>query len=1031
MFNQTLAFDRPSYLALLAILPLLWWASYRSLSGLGRVRRIVALALRSLVMALLIFALAEMQSVRRSDRVTVIYLLDQSLSVPEEQRREMIDYVNASVAAHHDTAREDRVGVVVFGRDAPVEIPPINDDIQLPASLDSFVDPEFTNLAGAMEKALAIVPHDAAKRVVIVTDGNQNLGDARRQARALVERGVSIDVVPIQLRARAEIAVEKLAIPSEVFSKQPFDLRVVMNNTAAEGTAGQTVRGKLRLVRKTGQQEKTLSEQEIELPPGKKVFSIRQEIKDADFYTYEARFTPENRADDAMPQNNRATTYTHVRGKGHVLFIEDWQSDNKEEFTRLKLTLRNEEIEVAEQTSDQLFSSLAELQRYDAIVLANVPRSSGEDADSVTSFTDEQIGWMVRNTQQMGSGLVMIGGPNSFGAGGWTNTELEKAMPVDFQIKNAKVAPVGALALIMHASEIARGNYWQKITAREAIKALGPHDYCGLIHWSNSGDEWLWGKNQGGMIKVGGARRGMLALLDRMTPGDMPQFDPAMKLALDSFKALDAKAKPAIKHMIIISDGDPSPSSGSLLSAYKQNNIKITTVAVAAHGAAGHQELQRIANRTGGKYYVVKNPRALPRIYQREARRVTRSLFKELNPPVAPRVNSLHEMIKGVEEGIPPIGGFVMTNVKENPLVEVPLISPLPAGKRNSTILAGWTYGLGRTVALTTDAGGRWATRWLNWEGYDKFFSQIIRWSMRPVGESGKFTVATDQRDGKTRVIVTALDKEDEFINFLAMSGSVVGPDNAPREIVFRQTAPGRYVGEFDSRDAGSYFVIVNPGPGEAPVRAGVNVAYSDEFRQQQTNITLLREIAQLKPEGAAPGQLVDSGADAENVTLARLAGGTDPFRHDLPKATASQGVWHLLALLAAVLFFCDVFVRRVHVSFAWVAPLAARARDKLLGREAEAVEIETMSRLRSTKAEVGASIEQRRAAARFEPEPDAPVDHSVLDQSAAASGPPAPLRAKPLAESMAPQQEEESYTSRLLKAKQRARREQGKGETE
>ena len=43
------------------------------------------------------------------------------------------------------------------------------------------------------------------------------------------------------------------------------------------------------------------------------------------------------------------------------------------------------------------------------------------------------------NTQQMGSGLVMLGGPNSFGAGGWTNTELEKAMPVDFQIDNAKV----------------------------------------------------------------------------------------------------------------------------------------------------------------------------------------------------------------------------------------------------------------------------------------------------------------------------------------------------------------------------------------------------------------------------------------------------------------------------------------------------------------------------------------------------------------------------------------------------------------
>ena len=74
----------------------------------------------------------------------------------------------------------------------------------------------------------------------------------------------------------------------------------------------------------------------------------------------------------------------------------------------------------------------------------------------MTNFSDDQIAVLVRNTQQMGAGLVMLGGPNSFGAGGWANTELEKAMPVDFQIKNAKVVPVGALVLMMHASRNGR-----------------------------------------------------------------------------------------------------------------------------------------------------------------------------------------------------------------------------------------------------------------------------------------------------------------------------------------------------------------------------------------------------------------------------------------------------------------------------------------------------------------------------------------------------------------------------------------------
>ncbi len=137
---------------------------------------------------------------------------------------------------------------------------------------------------------------------------------------------------------------------------------------------------------------------------------------------------------------------------------------------------------------------------------------------------------LVRNTQNMGSGLVMLGGPNSFGAGGWTNTPLEEAMPVDFQIKNAKVAPVGALAMLMHASELAEGNHWQKVVAREALKALGNQDYCGVLHWGTMADEWLWR----GMLKVGPNRSQMLARLDRMTPGDMPDFESSLKLARKS-----------------------------------------------------------------------------------------------------------------------------------------------------------------------------------------------------------------------------------------------------------------------------------------------------------------------------------------------------------------------------------------------------------------------------------------------------------------------------------------------------------------
>ena len=124
------------------------------------------------------------------------------------------------------------------------------------------------------------------------------------------------------------------------------------------------------------------------------------------------------------------------------------------------------------QSTAQTFATLADLQPFDTVILADTPAEG---------FSEEQIKMLVSNTEQMGAGLIMLGGPNSFGAGGWTNTPLEAAMPVDFQIKNSKVVPVGALAMLMHASEMAEGNFWQKKIAQEALRASAAQDYCGVI----------------------------------------------------------------------------------------------------------------------------------------------------------------------------------------------------------------------------------------------------------------------------------------------------------------------------------------------------------------------------------------------------------------------------------------------------------------------------------------------------------------------------------------------------------------------
>ena len=508
---------------------------------------------------------------------------------------------------------------------------------------------------------------------------------------------------------------------------------------------------------------------------------------------------------------------------------------------------------------------------------------------------------------------------------------------------------------------------------------------------------------------MGPKRKMMMARVDRMMIGDRPAFAAALKMAAKAFAGLkDA----AVKHMIIISDGDPTPSTGATIRRLKQQGVKVSTVAVGSHGRLGSQEMQKIASATGGKYYAVKSANALPRIYQREARRIARPLVYEPKPPVQPAIVSQHEILQGMEGGVPPISGFVLTSVKENPLVEVLLRSPKLGNEKNSTVLATWTYGAGKAVALTTDAGQRWANQWAQWEGYDKLFSQMVRWSMRPTDDLGNFSIAMNVSEGKTQVIITALDEDDQFLNDLSISGTVVGPDMSSLPLRIEQTAPGRYVGEFDSEVAGSYMIVANTGADRAPIRSGVNVGYSAEYRVNETNLALLRSLSELKAKGGQPGMLVEAGLDTSQPEAVEAA---NPFRRDMAPAISNQSIWPWLILAGNCLFFADVFIRRVQVNFLWLVPMLARMRDTVLRRERAVPVPETMSRLQSRKREISKQIERRRATARFEESAELTEESQPLAPSVPTAKP-----SQQKVEQPEEQPDEESYTERLLKAKRR-----------
>ena len=1008
MGNISFSFEYPWMLLLLLILPFIWLSSFWALSGLGPGRRIAALLFRTTLLLLIIFAVAGVQWVWKSDKLTVIYLLDQSDSIARAKRDLMLNYAIQSVREFRDDRRDDRAGLIVFGREAAIEFPPFNDDLPDVKGVESYLGrTDATNLEAALKLAQASFPEDTAKRVIVVTDGVETLGSAAATAQRMADSGIGIDVVPIDLASKSEILVEKVDLPSDIRQGQPFETRVVVQRYQ-EGDGNEPVQGRLKVTRSVGPREQILLDTPQTLDRDVNVFPIRDIIEQPAGYTYRAEFIPDDPMADALQQNNRADAFTFVRGKGRVLLIEDWNATG--EYALLVEALRRGDIEVEIQPSDQLFTSLAELQAYDCVILAGVPRSSGETADAIANFSDEQVEMLVRNTEQFGSGLLMLGGPSAFGAGGWANTAIEKAMPVDFQIKNTKVDAVGALAMILHASEIAQGNYWQKRIARSAMEILGPMDFCGVMQYTALGDQWLWG-DQNGMIRVGPNRQAMVSRLGNMVPGDMPDFEPAMLRALISLKATPA----SVKHMIIISDGDPVPPSNGILQAYKAAQIKVCGVAVGAHGPAGHQVLQKIATTTGGNYYVASNASALPRIFMREAMRVARPLVFEPADGVQPQITYPHEIVQGVARQLPDLKGFVLTSVKSSPLVEVPIRANKPGEPDNQTILATWTYGLGRSAVFTSDVGKRWAGQWAEWPGYDQFFTQLVRWTMRPTKSDAKFSVAANYSEGKVEIVVNALNQEDEFLNFLDMSAVAVGPDLKPLPVIMRQAAPGRYVGSIESDTAGSYLLNISPGPGMAPLTTGVSIPFSDEYRIRQTNMNTLNQIAALRPEGGRAGTVT---APLEAKSLPEVLG-LNTYRAGLPQARSLQDIWPWCVVLGALCLFCDVFVRRVALDYAYpVKWLIAQTKPRL--KAEDVARQQSLERLRGRKTAVGQEIDQQRAATRFESE--GPVSTDTLDE-AQRDRTGESRAATQAAPSLTEQPKEGGYTSRLLAAKKEAQR--------
>jgi uncharacterized membrane protein len=750
---------QPWWLLLLALVPLVVHLSYRSLAGLGPFRRFLAIALRCAGVVALALALADIRFRQSDDNVTVLFVVDRSLSIPLEldapanPGRAPVDlrwerfkrFINDAVEKRGEAHRRDKAGLIVFGKRPRLELPPSDAPRFNFTEAVSPIDSNYTDIAAALKLALASFPEGSGKRIVLISDGNENLGNAEEQGRIAKLNGVEIDVVPVAAgqKNESEVLVQGVEAPPVTERGTKFPVRVLLRSFNPNPVVGtlqlrQISQDKIRRTATDEKQElvrwispeqfdeKTDRDLQVTLRPGLNSIPIPPpgEITEGS-YTYEATFRPlgvqvggkfQPGLPGDRPQNNQATTHVLAFGQRRVLVI---QSKPEHEFLieKLRGIGKDSKFRVDSILAGALPKEKADLgvflSNYDCVILANVPSEE---------LTDEQQEMIRGNTFDQGCGLVMVGGPEGFGAGGWQATAIEKALPVDCDIKQLKVQGKGGLVMLMHGCEIPDGNRWEKEIAKLAAKKLSSDDMIGILGLGLGGTEWH--------VKfqtITDNRGKILRDIDKMQPGDMPEFDTGLNMAYDK---LAGQADLAKRHMIIISDGDPGQMDKTILGKMSAAKITVSTVGIATHGAAMDQSLSAIATATGGKYHKVTSPKALPEIYTKEVRQVSQSFIDP--KPFTPRLENNAGPAAELPADLPQLQAFVRTTPKDSARgVGLPVLGR-PQGEQQFPVLAYWQYGLGRSVAFTSDARSQpdgavgWDKDWAGSPMYLKFWEGVV-----------------------------------------------------------------------------------------------------------------------------------------------------------------------------------------------------------------------------------------------------------------------------------------------------------------
>lgn len=973
---MSVSFIYPAFLWLLALVPLtvaLGWVGKRAWAP---ARLWIGLGIRALLLTLLVLALAGLQLHLPSPSLSVVFVLDKSDSIsPQDQERGEA----AIRQAIHQMPAGDKAAVVVFGKDALVERLAV-EDRSLPG-LASVPVTTRTDIASALQLSLALFPDEGAKRIVLLSDGRENLDLALQQAEIAGMQQIELRYYPLsEGGSTAEVQVERLDSPVEIRQGQSIDLGISIRSTVSSGAT-------LRVLA----DNELIDSREVVLNPGSNSFTVTAPDQAPGFHRFRVQVVPDR---DSRLQNNESSAFTIVQGPPAVLLVEGEPGEAQ----NLGDALKAAEVKVTTIAPEHLPGTLAELAKYDAVALVDVP------ARQLPVSAMDNLPAYVRD---LGKSLLTVGGENAYGAGGYLRTPLETALPVSMDVQSKEREANLALVLTVDKSGsmgrchcdnpdlnqtyTARQTGLPKVDiAKEAImrsaSALSQQDYLGVVAFDTLAYPVL-------PIEPLPDQATLEKAIGTIKAQGQTNLQSGMESAFNALKGVNARRK----HVILLTDG--WSRSGDLTAIVNQMKEAGITVSIIAAGGGSAEFLKDLAEKGGGRYYPAVDMLQVPDIFLTET--VTSVGEYLIEEPFYPVPANPSPILHGIDTAtLPLLKGYNGTTAKHTARLD--LLTP-----RGDPLLASWQYGLGRAAAWTSDMKGKWAEELVTWDGFPRFAAQLAAWLVPPAVEDN-LTAQVSQQEQGSFLQLKVTDAQGRPLNNLKAGAKVILPDLKTEDLVLKQTGAGQYeaLAQFD--EPGTYLVTLSAMEDIRPVgqiTTGLVVPYSPEYRAGTVNLDLLEQLSSLtRPKTTAPSA---SGA---------IQQAQDIFAHNLPAATGSRELWQGLLVAAALLFPLDVGFRRLNLSrrdlaqaWAWVKTRVGSWRSSTMRPAGGPRRLEALFRARS-RARVRPGLPPARQPGETQAQPP-----PAASAPAAKEDLPAPVELS-----------SQDALTRLKEAKKRARKDKG-----